>query len=230
MNSNIKLDTITKLGPFLHQGGWIALSIPYYELGVITMTPTNHHGFDLEAGWFFRHRDQNGIVIIRGNNNDSGPIKDEKTAFKAYERWNQRTKWQIIWRDAVKNMPYREGRKEMVRWVPQEKGTVPLPEFVKGNAFDEMRVHDGIIDIKETFYIKYGQISLLCLLMGYTYTDKASNKIRLDTNGFYHVRTGGMKPRDVEKQKLALRFASGEGNALAWQKLREMGKDHLYTK
>src|ERR1700744_4091696 len=183
--SNIKFDTKTKLGPFYHKGGLIALSSPNYDYGGTGQIKMINKKLNLEAGWCFNVRDDFGIIILVSN---ATRIKmtNEKEAAKQYDRFCRIYKWRKIWRTAVANMPDVKLAVTSTRWVKCPVETIPLPDFVRGNADGEMKAVDGVIYRKVLVEseVPAAKQALLARLMGYTYVDAVSGRLKVNSMSF----------------------------------------------
>lgn len=192
------------------------------------MTKSTHGVFQDEFGWHYRIKHGAGSYMVSKRANGSWT---QSQAQRAYGRHKERIKWEVIWTKVINNMPVRVSEKDEKHWWEIAKGKTPLPDFVKARANGEMKIDNGLVYELRTKHIvtQYGQISLAARMLGYMYKDKKTGTLKVNSQGFYNVRSWGYKPRDPAKLELALALAGPNGNAMAWAFLRQHGRDHLYS-
>ena len=233
MSNNTLNPANLKCGPFLHKGGWIAVNSPKYTPSGFTGT-VRKHKLNLKAGWHYNVMDKTGVILTYdvaplppitlpngnpyGENPAPNPRNNETTAKREYEAACRKVKWQKLWQAAIDNMPKDHMLKiKALRWVKRPRGSTPIPDFAIGNAHGTMKIMDGHVyeQVEQVYEKPAAQQALCARICGYTYTNKVTGKTEVNSMTFRNVIGSGMRPRDVEKQKLVLRLASKEGKELA---------------
>ena len=147
--------------------------------------------------------------------------------------WETRDRqfWNCAWNRAMHNMPHRLMRQKTIEYLIRDK--VPIPEFIEKRARgtmyldDEGRVCEKAITLLEP--VKYGQMSVLGLLLNYMTTYGAqTKKPRINNCAVSKKMRYGERPRDIWKRKLLIALASSEGNAIARRMLTQRGIIHRY--
>jgi hypothetical protein len=135
------------------------------------------------------------------------PHVDDATLLKHV--WDTRDKeyWYKKWRDAIAAMPVRRRVEKYREWVSCEKGTVPVPDFIKGRAKGKMRIEDGRVQRLTTFQgatIEFGRVSALACILGYvTWTDAGHKRPTPNVCALMGRKIPEMsRPRDAKTRKL----------------------------
>ena len=125
--------------------------------------------------------------------------------------WETRDReyWHRAWRAAIAMMPCKIMHHTLERWEIQEKGTIPLPVFIKERAKNRMcqTIDDGqnIIIKKITTRTprEYGRIAALASILGYITTDgKATKRPRANCCALASKVRNDSRPRSARTRRL----------------------------
>jgi hypothetical protein len=126
---------------------------------------------------------EEAIQAFKGLNKNASP----RMAIPLKHEWDTRDKdyWFAKWRDAVAQMPTKTKHHIRWHWEICDRGTIPLPEFIKERAkgrmqmaASETRGHPEVVIkkiITKTPY-EYGRIAALAIILGYITTDGVKTK------------------------------------------------------
>jgi hypothetical protein len=226
MSNNTLNPAKAKCGPFFHKGGWIAYNSDVWDSNGFT-GKVKLAKMELPAAWYYNVRDVRGYIRLQGpagGRADEG-FATQKLAQRGYDSACKSNKWRKLWAQAIANMPDDHQLKvEFDKWFKLPKGTTPLPEFVVGNAYGTMEARNGFIYQKRkvTTLVVAAKQALCARICGFTYVDKKTNKLMVNSMGFSTAIGAGQCPRDPARQKLVLRLASGEGKALARELVKKL--------
>lgn len=151
----------------------------------------------------------------------------------------KREYWSRMWRDAINNMPFVEYYSYRHNWIAQEKGTVPLADYIKASSKRKptMKLIGDLVhklEINTDGPFPRQQLSNLARLLNYKVKRNewpVPGKPRRVRWSSIQVKTNlhkGRKPRGKERQDLLVALAGSTGKALAQKLLQRMKEDGTY--
>ena len=155
-----------------------------------------------------------------------GEFESEAKCQKLANQYARMQRWHLLWTAAYDNMPVRV--KHDRDWIEQKRGVTKLPDFIKGVAKKRMKQVDGVLFAIKEKPVQYGRHMALCRCLDMvTRFSKQGNNGRLNHHWLSNAMVG-VKPRDPARRGMLLRLAGPNGNAIARQKLTELGIIHWY--
>jgi hypothetical protein len=151
---------------------------------------------------------EEAMIAFRGLNKNATPINAVKI-----DEWETRDReyWRKAWKEALAKMPAKIKHHVQERWEIQERGTTPLPEFIKEQAKGNMRLasddfHEGNVLIKKIVTrtpCEYGRTAALAVILGYITTDgKDTKRPRANCCALNAKLREGSRPRNARTRKL----------------------------